>query len=197
MSGLCIQRPSGLENTNTLLDPKWSYEPPSHEHLRPSNTDGLQAAGWEAPALVGASQPNLPQLRSRSSWGRHFLPGSLPYAAYGHASFTISLIKPRERGRCPVQQTVLLQQVFEKKTTELRATRKEALEVWWLRKKKSWSWPEEGVPQIIRDLLVLSRELQWAVWVESSLWKQGTQMAAASNRRSFSGVAWRNSINIS
>lgn len=170
---------------------------PAMNILRLSNTDGLQAASWEAPALVGASQPNLLQLRSWSSWGRYFLPGPLPYAAlWPHLLYHLSYKTQREREMSGPTNSSFSAGLWEK-NTELRATRKEALEVWWPRKKTSWSWLEEGVPQIIRDLLVLIRELKWAVWAESSLWKQGTQMAAASNPRSFSGAAWKNSMNIS
>lgn len=196
MSGLSIQRPSCLENTNTLLDPKWSYEPTSQEHLRPSNTDSLQVTGWEAPALVQASHPNLPQLLSWSSWGRHFcLAHSRAYVALWPLLLYHLSYKTQREMAGPTNSSSSVG--LWGKTAELIATRKEALEVWWPRKKKSWSWPEEGVPWIIRHIHVLNGELQCAIWVESSLWRQGTQMAAASNQRNFSCAAWRNSISIS
>lgn len=89
---------------------------------------------------------------------------------YDHFSFTTSLLKPRER-EMPGPTNSSSSVGLWGKTAELIATRKEALEVWWPRKKKSWSWPKERVPQIIRHIPVLSRELQCAIWMESGLWR--------------------------
>lgn len=171
----------------------WAYQPGTCETFQ----YWWSSSNWLRGTCTGASLPSKPSAAPfMVKLGKTLLPGSLSgLCCLMTTSPLPPLLSNPERDAWSNKQFFFSRSL--RKNSRTHTTRKEALEVWWPRKKKSWSWPEEGVPRIIRHIHVLNGELQCAIWVESSLWRQGAQMAAASNQRNFSCAAWRNSISIS
>lgn len=172
---------------------------PATEDTRHSNTSVLETTSWVIPAQVepciqtpGCSHCSLHgQAGELSSWFTIWI-----MVPCDQLSFTTSLIAPRERFWVQINSPSSVG--LWEKPTELTAARNETLEVCWQGKKLTWSWPEEGLPQIILHIRVLTGELQCSVWLESKISVcEHSWTAAALIREDFSCSPWGNCISIS